>query len=70
MNNLPIIIAIAAGLSLPVSLWAIIYFGMRIIVRWYIRRHLGDMPSAEEIHQLYERNNAIIEYRDTPPLKE
>ena len=68
MNNLHLIIAIAAGLSIPVSIWAIIYFLARIIAQHRIRSALGDMPSAEEIHQHYQQNNNIIEYRNTPPL--
>lgn len=68
MNNLHLIIAIAAGLSIPVSIWGISYFLGRIITRYRIRSSLGDMPSAEEIRQHYQQNNAIIEYRDTPPL--
>jgi hypothetical protein len=68
MNNLQTIIAIAAGLSLPVSAWAILYFLGRIISHYRIRSQLGDMPSAEEIRQLYDRNNAIIQYKHTPPL--
>jgi len=70
MNNLQIIIVIAAGLSIPVSIWGIIYLMARIIMHHRNRRALGDMPSLEEIHQHYERNNSIIEYRDTPPLRE
>lgn len=68
MNNLHLIIAIAAGLSIPVSIWGIVYFLGRIIVHHRIRSQLGDMPSADEIHQHYERNNAIIQYKRTPPL--
>lgn len=68
MNNLQLIIVIGAVLSLPVSIWAIIYFLARIIIHRRIRSDLGDMPSADEISAHYERNNAIVQYRDTPPL--
>ena len=68
MNNLQLIIVILAGLSIPVSTWGIIYFLARIIIHRRITRDLGDMPSAEEISAHYETNNAIIQYRNTPPL--
>lgn len=68
MNNLQIIIVILAGLSIPVSTWGIIYFLARIIIHHRIRSQLGDMPTREEISKLYEHNNAIIQYRNTPPL--
>jgi hypothetical protein len=60
MNNLVQIIVIAAWLVVPVSIWAIVYFVACIIVQGQIRRNLGDMPSAEEIEKLYQRNNVII----------
>jgi hypothetical protein len=68
MNNLQVIIATAAWLAIPVSIWAIVYFVGRMVTHLHIKRNLGDMPSIEEIHQHYERNNAIIEYRATPPF--
>lgn len=57
MFNLKEIIVVAAWLSIPVSIWAIVYFVGRIITRWHIRRHLGDMPSWEEIQEHYEQIN-------------
>lgn len=62
MNNLQIIIIIAATLSIPVSIWAVIYFTARIITHYRVRRDLGDMPTAEEISRWYEENNSIITY--------
>ena len=70
MNNLQSIITIAAALSIPVSIWAVIYFGSKIILQKRIRRDLGDMPSAEQLHAWYEQNNSIITYGQhspTPP---
>jgi hypothetical protein len=70
MNNLTQIVIVAAWLIIPISIWGIIYYVARIAVWWHIRHNLGDMPSAEEIQKLYEQNNAIIEYRTTPPSEE
>jgi hypothetical protein len=67
MNNL---IATIAWLCIPVSIWAIIYFTARIVTHSRIRKELGDMPSADEIHAMYERNNAIIEYREHSPIEQ
>ena len=60
MNNLSTIIIIAAWLSVPLSIWGIAYFLGRIITNNRIRRDVGDMPSAEELHAWYEQNNSII----------
>ena len=68
MNNLQLIIVIAAGLSVPVSIWGISFFLGRLITHYRVRSELGDMPSAEEIEKHYQLNNAIIEYRQSPPL--
>lgn len=68
MNNLQQIIVIAAWLVVPLSIWGIVFFLVRIIVQCQIRRVLGDMPDADEIRELYEKNNAIIEYRDYSPI--
>lgn len=69
MNNLQSIIVIGAVLSLPVSIWAIVYFLGRIIVHHRIRSSLGDMPSQEEITAHYQANNAIIQYSPTEQHK-
>ena len=69
MNNLSQIIVIAAWLAVPLSIWGIIYFVGRIFVHFHIRKNLGDMPSAEEIHALYEKNNAIIQYKQHSPTE-
>ena len=61
------IIIIAAWLAVPLSIWLIVYFGSRIITHHHIRKHLGDMPSAEEIQKLYEQNNDIIQHADHFP---
>jgi len=57
MNNLQSIIVIAAWIAVPVSLWVIVYFAIRIYVQKRIRAELGDMPSAEEISALYASIN-------------
>ena len=67
MNNLQIIITIAATLSIPVSIWAVIYFGSKIILQYRIKRDLGNMPSQEELRAWYEQNNSIIQYREYSP---
>ena len=69
MNNLQQIIVIAAWLSVPLSIWGIIYFVGRMVTHFHINKNLGDMPSAEEIHQLYEKNNAIIQYKQHSPTE-
>jgi hypothetical protein len=70
MDNLQTIIVIAAVLVIVISLWAIFYFGSRIITRARIRRDLGDMPSAEELSEWYRQNNDIIRYREHSPTRE
>lgn len=71
MNNLELIISIGAWLLLPVALWMVAYFAGKIIMHYWVRSHLGDMPSAEELHELYEQYNDIVNYREpkktTPP---
>jgi len=70
MNNLQIIITIAATLSIPVSIWVVIYFGSKIILQHRIKRDLGNMPSQEELSQWYAQNNSIIQYREHSPTRE
>jgi len=53
MNNLVQIVIVAAWLSLPVSLWVVVYFAVRIYLRYRIWRDLDDMPSAERIAAHY-----------------
>ena len=70
MDNLQTIIVIGAALSIPVSIWAGIYFGSKIFFQHRIKRDLGNMPSQEELSQWYAQNNSIIQYREhspTPP---
>ena len=69
MDNLQTIIVIGAVLSVPVSIWAIVYFSARIIIKNKIRRDLGDMPSAEELTKWYEQNNLIITYGKHSPTR-
>ena len=69
MNNLQTIIVIAAVLSLPVSIWAIVYFSARIITQNRIRRDLGDMPSPDQLTEWYEQNNFIITGKHSPTRK-
>ena len=60
MDNLQTIIVIGAALSIPVSIWAVIYFGSKIILQHRIKRDLGNMPSQEELRAWYAQNNSII----------
>ena len=60
MINLTQIIVIAAVLSVPVSIWAIVYFSARIITDQRIKRDLGNMPSQEELRAWYEENNSVL----------
>ena len=69
MNNLQIIIIIAATLSIPVSIWAVVYFSARIITDQRIKRDLGNMPSQAELTEWYEQNNAIITYDQRSPTE-
>lgn len=69
MNNLQTIIVIGAALSVPVSIWAIVYFSARIITKNKIRHDIGDMPSAEELTKWYEQNNLIITYGQHSPTR-
>ena len=68
MNDLQTIIVIGAVLSVPVSIWAIIYFSARIIMQYRINRDLGNMPSQEELRAWYEQNNSIITYGQHSPI--
>lgn len=63
MNNLETILTIAACLAGMISMGMIIYFGGRIWLHFYIRSKLGDMPSAEEIAELYESINSTYKER-------
>ena len=65
MNNLQIIIVIAASLSIPVSIWAIVYYVGRMVMHYKITRDLGDMPTREEVSAMYDQNNAVIMYSPT-----
>ena len=67
MNNLQLIIVIAASMSIPVSIWGIFYFVGRMVTHYRITRDLGNMPSADEISEHYQANNAIIQYGEYSP---
>jgi hypothetical protein len=65
MNNLSpilseLIITIYAFPLLVVCIWALLYFSFMIYLRLRIRRELGDMPSHDEVSELYERINEQI----------
>jgi hypothetical protein len=62
MIDLNLIIVVAAWLAVVVSIWFIVYFSARIITHYWVRRELGDMPSAEEISRFYKINNAMIDH--------
>ncbi len=57
-------VTILSVIVIAVSLWAIFYFGGRVVLRLWVRGQLGDMPSEKEISALYESNNRVIEYLD------
>lgn len=62
MTDLNLIIVVVAWLAVVVSIWFIVYFVGRLILHYWVRRELGDMPSSEEISELYKINNAMIEH--------
>lgn len=66
-KNSILIINIVGVLVIIVALWGIAYFLNRIFTHYYIRSQLGDMPTREEVSELYRKNNAIIEYREHSP---
>ena len=70
MNNLQQIIVIGACLTIPVSIWGILYNVARIVGCWHIRHELGEMPTREEIQKLYEQNNEIVRYGRHSPTDE
>ena len=62
MNNLSpivseLVITLCAFPLLVICIWAILYFSFMIYLRLRIRRELGDMPSGDEVHKLYEPIN-------------
>ncbi len=63
-------ITILAVSAIAISGWGIIYFAGKIARHFYIRRHLGDMPSLEEIRELYRKNNDQIEHPNLSPTRE
>ena len=69
MNDLQTIIVIAAALSVPVSIWGIVYFAGRIITQYRVNRDLGNMPSQEELRAWYEQNNLMITYGKHSPIR-
>lgn len=68
MFNLESILVLVSVFVSIASIWGIIYLAGRFYVRWLIKRDCGDMPSAEEIREMYEKNNAIIRYEKHPPI--
>ena len=65
MNNLnpilsELVITLCAFPLLVICIWAILYFSFMIYLRLRIRRDLGDMPSGQEVHELYEEINEKI----------
>jgi len=57
MFNLVDILVAVSVLTIIISIWGIYYFVGKFITWLFDRKNLGDMPSAEEIHKLYERLN-------------
>lgn len=59
---LELVITILSVAVIGLSIWGLMYFGFRLAFHWWTRRHLGDMPSADEIAELcaaydrYDRN--------------
>ncbi len=57
MNNL---IVSLACVVICASLWGIVFFIWRIIVRKKVMYDTFNMPSSAELHELYERLNKQI----------
>jgi len=57
MFNLVDILVAVSVLTIIISIWGIYYFVGKFIIWLFVRKNLGDMPSVEEIHELYERLN-------------
>ena len=62
MINLSQIIVVVSWLVVVVSIWFIVYFVGRLVLHYWVRGQLGDMPSTDEISELYKINNAIIKH--------
>lgn len=59
--DLELIITILSVAVIAISGWAIIYFSVKIVLNFYIKSNLGDMPTADEISELYRQNNEAIQ---------
>lgn len=57
MNNLIVSLACVVCCA---SIWGIVYFAWRIIIRKKVMYDTFNMPSSDELHQLYERLNRGI----------
>jgi hypothetical protein len=58
--NAELVVMVCGFPFLVIFIWAGLYFSFMIYLRLRIRRELGDMPSREEVHELYERINEQI----------
>lgn len=67
MFNLEDILVLVSVIVIVISIWGGIYLAGRFYVHYKIKKHCGDMPSAEEISAMYAENNAIIRYEKTTP---
>lgn len=56
------LIVIVSCLVSIVSLWGIIYFAWRIFIRRKVMFEDFNMPSSDELRELYEKNNVIIKH--------
>lgn len=65
-----LVVTILAVAIIAISGWAVIYFAAKIARHFYIKRNLGDMPSLDEIRELYRRNNEQIEHPNLSPTRE
>ena len=47
-----LIVTILSVAVIAISLWGLMYFSLRIALHYWIKSHLGAMPSADEIQRL------------------
>lgn len=53
-------IVLISYLVVAASLWLLIYCTFRIVVRKAVMFEDMNLPSADDLHAMYEANNAII----------
>ena len=63
-------LTIIAVLVIVISIWGMMYFLARIIIRFYVMYGKGNLPNSDELREMYKRNNAGVEYRNHSPTVE